>query len=183
MRRIGVDVDGVLADFVQEVTWWANEHVRRAGDPMFRPAAITEFDILKCWGIAHMWGELDRHVSRPGVCLNLNPYEGAKAFLDELRRRADVVIVTSPWKTSPYWMHERRQWLEQKMGYDGEIIFTKLKDLIRVDALIDDHAEHADNFPGPAILLDQTWNQNSKAGIRARDYAHVLQRLETIGLI
>ncbi len=176
-RTIGVDVDGVLADFVAEVLRWSTQYGQ------FRREQITEFDILKCWGIAHLWGDLDRHISRPGVCLGLDPYEGAKAFLDELRKRADVVIVTSPWKSSPFWMHERRQWLQDRMGYDGEIVFTKRKDLIHVEALIDDCAEHVDAFPGTGIVLDQPWNQHSKTGLRVMNYAHALQRLEQIGLI
>jgi 5'(3')-deoxyribonucleotidase len=182
VKRIGVDVDGVLADFVGEVQYWARTSFER-GPGRFKREQITEFDILKCWGIEHLWGELDRYVSRPGVCLGLAPYDGAKEFLAELRKRADVVIVTSPWKTSPYWMHERRQWLERKLNYDGEIIFTKRKDLIRVDALIDDCAEHVDASPGVGVVIDQPWNQQCKTGLRATSLPNAIQRLEQVGLI
>jgi 5'(3')-deoxyribonucleotidase len=183
VRRIGVDVDGVLADFVQAVLQWANTHARRTGEQLFRRDQITEFDILKCWGIPHLWGELDRHISRAGVCAGLLAVDGAKAFLERLQKSADVVIVTSPWKTSPYWMWERRQWLEQKIGFTGEVIFTKRKDLIKVDALIDDCAEHTDTFPGVGVLIDQPWNQHATKSLRAANFDQAIDRLASIGMI
>lgn len=182
MRRIGVDVDGVLADFVEEVLVWANG-CRAAGTPPFRRDQISDFDILKCWGIEHLWGELDRHVSRAGVCAGLNAYDGAKNFLARLQKSAEVVVVTSPWKTSPYWMWERREWLIKKMGFDGEIIFTKRKDLISVDALIDDYAEHTDTFPGVGVLIDQPWNQHATRSLRAANFDQAIDRLAGIGMI
>jgi 5'(3')-deoxyribonucleotidase len=181
-RRILVDVDGVLADFVGPVITWANG-LRRAGEPPFTREGITEFDLLKAWGIAHMWGELDRHVIKPGFCEAIEPYPGAREFLDRLKLVADVVIVTSPWKSSPTWCFERRVWLEKRLGYTGPLVFTKEKHLIKGDMLIDDCAEHTDAFPGVGMLLDQPWNQNATRSLRVANYGQALDRLASIGMV
>lgn len=181
-RRILLDVDGVLADFVGPVISWANG-LRRAGDPPYTRQGITEFDLLKAWGIGHMWGELDRLVVRPGFCDALDPVPGAREFLFDLQQVADVVIVTSPWKSSPTWCFERRNWLEKRLGYTGEVVFTKRKDLVRGDVLIDDAAEHTDTFPGVGLLLDQPWNQHATKSIRVHNFRQAIDRLASIGMI
>lgn len=182
-RRIAVDVDGVLADFVEGVQHWANTYARPAGAPAYRRETITEFNILKSWGIPHLWGELDRFVCKPGFCEGLNPLPNARGFIDRLQESADVVIVTSPWKSSPTWCFERRNWLEKYMGWTGEVIFTKRKDLIRCDALVDDAAEHTDGFPGVGVLLDCPWNQHATRSLRVASLPTAIDRLATIGLI
>lgn len=182
MRRILLDVDGVLADFIGPVVTWANS-LRRAGGPPHTREQITQFDMLKAWGIAHMWGELDRHVVKPGFCEALEPVPGAREFVAALSRTAEVVIVTSPWKTSPTWCFERRNWLEKCMGWTGEVMFTKRKDLVRGDVLIDDAAEHTDAFPGVGLLLDQPWNQHATKSLRVANFGQALDRLASIGMI
>lgn len=182
-RRIGVDVDGVLVDFVEGVLHWANTYARTASMPAFRRETITQFDILKSWDVAHLWGELDRFVCKPGFCAGLSPMAGAKEFLDRLQKTAEVVIVTSPWKTSPTWCYERRNWLEQQLGWTGEVIFTKRKDLIKCDALVDDAADHTDSFPGVGILLDAPWNQHATRSLRVASLTQAIDRLAMIGLL
>ncbi len=182
-RTIAVDVDGILADFVEGAMHWANTYARPAGGASYTREQITEFDILKSWGIGHLWGELDRFVCKPGFCEGLNPLPGAREFLAALGESADVVIVTSPWKSSPTWCYERRNWLEKLMGWTGEVIFTKRKDLIRADALVDDAADHTDNFPGVGVLLDSPWNQHATRSLRVDSLPQAIDRLATIGLI
>jgi 5'(3')-deoxyribonucleotidase len=151
-----VDCDGVLADFVTPVVAWAG--------PDFTRDSISEFDILKAWGIEDRQDELDRHCAQPGWCEALPVYEGAREFVDRLRSRFEVVIVTSPYSNVPTWTSERIAWLRKHFGIPKQdVVFCERKNLVRGAALVDDAIHNLEDFDGHRILIDQPWNRASRS--------------------
>jgi 5'(3')-deoxyribonucleotidase len=109
-------------------------------------------------------------------------YDGAKAFVTELRSFADVVVVTSPYAAVPNWCHQRINWLAEHFGIPKrDVIFAKRKELVAGDCLIDDKVSNVDAFAlaqpnGMGIVFDRPWNRDSKRP-RARSYAEALRMI------
>lgn len=176
-HTIGLDVDGVLADFLGHTI----ATLRRNGFDCPDREGFTEWDIAPQLDpaaavfIAKMW-------RRAGWCVSIPPLEGARAFVDEIRRRGfRVVFITTPMLGAPAWMEERRSWLVDVMGAaDREIVFTHQKDLVRTDRLLDDKFENVKTRDG-GILFLASYNERDAWGDRkysAGSYDEFLKRIK-----
>lgn len=149
-----LDVDGVLADFSGELLRWVG--------PQYTRAQLTEWDLTKALGIENRQHLFDEYASEPGFCESLPVLEGAQDFVEELRKVADVVIVTSPYSAARLWTFERLRWLERHFGISKyDVIFAKRKYLVKGDVMIDDGPHNIDEFVnrgGRGLLIDQPWN-------------------------
>lgn len=134
-HRVLLDCDGVLADFHTPCLAIIN----RLMGTNHTLADVTEWDIFDALRVV---GD-DRRVvydemHQPGFCRSLPVYPGAKEGVDELRKIADVFIVTSP-MAGPQWTHERDQWLMSHFGFTTkQIIHASAKYVCAGDVLIDD---------------------------------------------
>jgi 5'(3')-deoxyribonucleotidase len=164
----------VLADFAFEALKWAEHDLRRR----LPRASITSHDILKAWNVEHAQGSFDAWCSRPGFCENLMVLPGARWFVERLRERYEVVVVTSPYSAAPTWCYERLKWLDVNFGIPKQdVIFAKRKELVEGDALIDDYERNTEAFRGLAILMNQPWNQHVEGQLRAFNYQQALDIL------
>jgi 5'(3')-deoxyribonucleotidase len=114
---------------------------------------------------------VDAHVVKPGFCADITPQPGAREAVTRLSEIGDVYIVTSPWDSSPTWMHERTQWVARHFPNIGRrrVIQTAQKHLIRGDVFVDDKASHVEEWAeawpeGRPILFDMHHNRYPKAG-------------------
>lgn len=73
-----------------------------------------------------------------GFAYYLEPYPGAVECVHQLARDHDVVFVTSQWSKSPYWCYDRTRWLKRYFGDDVKVVFTKHKEYVGGDWLIED---------------------------------------------
>jgi 5'-nucleotidase len=176
-RRILLDVDGVLADFTHMLLNWTNNEYAEA----YTDADIIEFNCFKALGIPSAWPAFNAHVSKVGVCYGIPVREGAQAFVNSLRKFADVVIVTSLYTGAPFWINERIEWLEDHFEIDAkDVVFTGRKELVAGDLLIDDALHNVGrNHYARSILIDQPWNNDPEPPpkryyMRARDLDHAL---------
>lgn len=177
-KKINIDCDGVLCDFVSETINWAKD---KRENCTFEN--ITDFNILKAWGIPELWGDLHKHMSQKGICANFGVLPGAQEFVQELRKYGEIVVVTSPFKNAPYWFIEREEWLEKHFGFSkNDIIFSHNKNRIVGDILIDDAAHNIEEWNGTGILLDCPWNKNCSKGIRCFNYDEILEKVKELVL-
>lgn len=174
--RILLDVDGVLADFPSAALRWLNTG---RGPSAFTLDQIDQHDILKAFKLEDLQERFDQWCIDTDVCRHLPVYEGAQAFVKELRKLGELVIVTSPYGAVPAWMHQRLGWLREHFGIDKrDVVFCKRKELVRGHVLIDDKLENCEAFAGSAqhrsaLVFDRPWNRSGKLP-RARGYAEVL---------
>lgn len=159
--RILVDVDGVLADFV-------NGALHHVGGRL-REHEITAYDMVSLMTKTEV--EAFRSIATtPGFCYGLKPYAGAREALDRLRKDHDVRIVTAPFKGSRTWHDERLSWLRDKMGVDEDhVIFAskKEKPFIGGHVLIEDHGPTLEEWQKEqvrtsGILIRRPWNQGTE---------------------
>lgn len=150
-----IDVDEVLADF--------SGGVQKLVDA---PLNTTEWDFF---------GGMDpdvresamRLIDAPGFCRDLDVLPGAQEGVERLRSLGcEIVAVTSPWKTSPTWCHERAAWLEKHFGIK-DVIHTDRKFLVQGNFFLDDRPTHvvrwaAANLGGRAMLWSSKFNANER---------------------
>jgi 5'(3')-deoxyribonucleotidase len=176
-RRVWLDCDGILAEFVPAYLALVTEHTGR----VHRPEDVTAFELHKCVTTKEednfIWQNL---IDRPGFITNMVDIPGAAEAVAELRIIAKVGCLTSP-HLGPFWMHERAQWLLARGFSKRDIIFASDKSHVRGDVLIDDRKDNCidwakANPSGFAILMDCPWNQGSAPYcIRARGWPEVVR--------
>lgn len=193
-----LDCDGPLADFtgaylqafeeetglkatLEDVTGW---HIHSCD---FFENAAREMKIKP----SELRKRCDAHVSRPGFCYAIRPYDYAISRVSRLQEMAEVIVVTSPWDSSPTWMHERTLWLKKHYGVPRtHVIHAAQKHLIWGDVFVDDKPEHVDAWHerwgvvsdrgrGRAVLFDMHHNRSLNHPLRG-SWEHVIAHLEDI---
>lgn len=163
--RVLIDCDGVLANFVSAIG--LKEHPE-------------SWDIFSD-GLS--WAAVNTIVCQEDFCYKINPYDGAYSFLKSFK---DPYIVTSPWSSSTYWMHERYRWLTRKMGVVKErIVITSAKHLCKGDYLIDDYYENiiswCEEWPESTGILFGKYDMNITLpdnAVRLHTYEEVIKYVD-----
>lgn len=168
--RVGVDVDGVLADMMTPLfevmnrlfgTAYTVEHMEDwTVDPLIPEGRADEF-----------WREL----GKPGLHARLLPYPGAVEGMRALGDAADVYIVTSYLHGAETWVHERDAWLAEHFGIPrAKIVHTRAKYTFYGRVLVDDKPENViewqtEHPSGAGVLWSQPYNRrNDDPRIRHR---------------
>ncbi len=174
--RILLDCDGVLADFPSAALRYINGRAGRE----YLLGDIEEHDILKALCLTHWQDDFDRWCSETDVCREIEPYDGARAFVDALREIGELVIVTSPYGAVPAWQHSRLWWLKKHFAIEKrDVVFCKRKDLVRGSVLIDDKIENVEAFDALAgqtgLLFSRPWNASAAHHTRVDSYRGALK--------
>ncbi|MEX2421362.1 MAG: hypothetical protein WD670_06030 [Actinomycetota bacterium] len=159
--RLGIDLDGVVADFN---AGWMRAYNDEFGaeltpdqvqmwDGLFSLTHFEDMDAFWVWAQGHGGGSVFRH---------LEPYPGAIDTLRELNREGhDIVILTA----KPDWaVHDTLEWLADHRVPTREIHFLHDKWRIDCDVYLDDspytvegYAEHRTD--GEVCRFVRPWNE------------------------
>lgn len=161
-RRVGIDVDGVLADLLTPLLTIASELLQR--EVYVSHLQSWDLDDLFLGDDAALLPELWRRAGAPGFCRDLRPYEGAVEGVAALREAgADIFVVTSPLHDAPTWTHDREHWLREHFQiHRHHINHVHEKYTFAGGMLVDDKPENIERWAaeheGVAVLWDQPWN-------------------------
>jgi 5'(3')-deoxyribonucleotidase len=182
-KRVLVDVDEVLADFCTPAIAFVQE----------RFGLTLELAKLENWDLfytltAKQRETFDIEFYQQGRCASLSVFPGVEEAIEALREHAEVVAVTRPPRNSRHWVHERTEWLIDRLGFDHDsIIHTKAKHMVMGSMLIDDSLENvtrwqAEHPQGLGLLwaLPNTEYLTQCEGFRVRTWAEVLERLKAL---
>lgn len=164
--RILLDADGVIADFLTEALRVINKKSKRKGKERFTEQHVTQWDICKSVGMPEMWAEIHKAARKPGFCKKISPYPHAKQGVNLLKEMGEVFVVTSPLST-PYWTHERGEWLKEHFEIEKpNVVHTEAKHIIVGDVLIDDKFENIESWVnhheyGLGLLWDAPYNRSA----------------------
>lgn len=143
MKRVLLDVDGVLSDFVGSWIKLLNAHFDRS----WTHADVTHFDVCESLDIpVDQRGDAKRLISEfPNFAATHDVLPGAIEGVFWLQHVADVYIVTSPWNSHPTWTSDREKWLKKYFGiHHDRVVHTSAKHVVSGDILVDDKTSTLD---------------------------------------
>lgn len=152
--RLGIDLDGVVADFN---AGWIRLH-RDEFDSDLVPEMVQTWDGLhEIGGFADMrafWRWARGNADRPSIFRHLDPYTGALEALHELDSAGHQIVVIT---TKPRWARvDTLRWLADHEFPTGEIHITGKKHRIECDVYLDD---------SPHVLPDLVRHRGGEATI------------------
>lgn len=177
--RVLLDVDGVLADFLEA----SLTVIKNLSGKTYTIDDFKTWDLFETVPRAFEQPFYDA-VNRPGWCRALQVYPGAIEGVRALRQVSDLYVVTSPLNHVPTWTHEREAWLHEHFGIPHkQVVHTSAKYLCLGDLLIDDRPANIEKWEaehpnGRGLLWDQPYNHGSNAGIRVKDWNDVQKFVE-----
>lgn len=178
--RVGVDVDGVLADLLTPAFALMNDGFGLAVTPGHMTS--WEFEGLIPEAVR---GEYWRRLGAPGyVHDHLRPLPGAVEGVALLAERFEVYVVTSYLHDAETWVHERDAWVMEHFKIPrSRMVHTRAKYVFHGAALIDDKPQNVEEwraeFPhGAGILWAQPYNAEYSAGYRTSDWREAIEWIE-----
>lgn len=163
------DADGVLLDFLTPALAVAEKAIYAAtgAQTILTPETLNTWDIFDVIGKQYEDACYVEY-EKPGFCESIRPYPEAVLGMKEMRKIADVVVVTSPIH-SPTWCHERLASLREHFHiHRKDVIFTSRKELVLGRMLIDDRTANVEKWAeahyhdqGQGVLWSQPYNADS----------------------
>lgn len=160
MKRVLLDVDGVLANFIQATL----NSLVQLGGPEVHHEDIKTWNMFS--SLPSGWEDgLLAEWHRSGWCRDIPLYAGAQEGVMKVREHAKVLFVTTAMEEAPHWMWEREQWLRDHFNAGPrDVVFTAAKYAIGGDLFADDKTanviEWATEYPTKiAVLWDSPTNR------------------------
>jgi 5'(3')-deoxyribonucleotidase len=168
---IGIDMDGVIVDFIGRLLeTYAQKHGRK-----FTPDDVHEHSLRKVFG-SEQYARMAAIFNQSGFFSWLHPYSGAIGTVEMLLDAGhDIEIISSPTTVhaaagnnyiNGLVAAEKIDWISRHLPrLSTKVTITKRKEMMRVDVLVDD-ADHnvlpwCQAHPdGTAVLVAQPWNRS-----------------------
>src|SRR3990167_2542237 len=140
MKRVLVDCDGVLADFISRVC----ETIEFHGGGKFMPDQVTEFNFAKALQLGPFLASAVKKTisNEPGWWSSLRPFPEAVDGVARLQEIAEVYVITAPWNSCKTWLHDREAWLKKHFGIPhSHVLVGSAKHLVSGDLFVDDKTD------------------------------------------
>jgi len=169
-----LDMDDVLAQCMQRLIELVNERFSLS----IKKEEVRDFYLEK--EVQRIrpeltWQEICAPLREPDFFRNLDIMDGAQEGVERLSKLGEVVIVTSTpvALTGANAFTDKFLWLEANFPSrftEKDIIFTKRKELVTGDVLIDDAPHNVAVYPGKAIIFSAPWNRHLFGRPRAENW-------------
>ena len=152
MKRILVDMDGVIADVYPR---FFELYEQETGNKK----TMGEIIGLK---EGEAFPELYRWVETPGFFRNIPVIPDSQRVLKLLNETYEIIVVSMATEF-PASLTDKQLWLNDHFPFISwrQVIFCGNKSLIPADLMIDDHFKNLDNFKGETIMFIQPHNINN----------------------
>ena len=159
---IGLDVDGVIADFVGKVLYYQNSIFKTN----FKHSDITSYHIESIIGATNLETIL-KVMETNQDCKYFDLIPGALELVSFLKQLGKVVFVTAPCTRYRAWADDRLFWLNKHFSAKRhDVISISDKTLFIGNILIDDSSANINSWLSTnrtAIKVSQPWNQEPKS--------------------
>lgn len=153
MKRIAVDMDGVLADVVQQFIrlYEKDFGIRKTLQEI---KGLPEYE-------AFPHGR--KHVFSEGFFRTAPVMPSSQRVLEMLNKKFEIFIVSAATEF-PQSLAEKQAWLNEFFPFITwqQMVFCGLKTVIKADIMIDDHLKNLDHFQGQTFLFTQPHNALNK---------------------
>lgn len=167
MKRIAVDMDGVLSDTVEQFINWEERETgrRKSMDEIVGKPEIEAFPNSR------------KYVFTPGFFRTATVVKDSQEILLGLYNKYEVYIVSAATEF-PQSLAEKMEWLNEFFPFIPwqRIVLCGSKEIVRADIMIDDHFKNLDHFKGEtSILFTQPHNVFADNGPhkRVRDWLEI----------
>ncbi|HEV8283216.1 MAG TPA: 5'(3')-deoxyribonucleotidase [Chitinophagaceae bacterium] len=159
MERIAIDMDGVLADVVEQFFLYDEKDFgkrKTIEEIIGRPESIS---FPKC----------REYVYTKGFFRYAPVMKESREILSELNKRYEIFIVSAAMEF-PQSLSEKHEWLNEHFPFITwqQIVFCGSKTIVEADMMIDDHFKNLDHFKGATFLFSQPHNLLQNAGRHKR---------------
>jgi 5'(3')-deoxyribonucleotidase len=181
-----IDADGVLVDFTKTTL----DIVQDLTGVRVDPKSITTWEVFERLPVELQARKEEVYdiIRGEGVCRAMAALECAEAGLDSISGIADITVVTSPFRPSRTWVHERDEWLWERFPYLSGVIHTKHKHMVHGDVFVDDKKRHVDawraywDFHGhPGDVFTGIWWNNAAGLEEAARWNKLYDIIEELG--
>lgn len=152
MKRILVDMDGVLADVYPRFFELYEEEtgLKKTMDGLI---GLKEGEAFP---------ELYRWVETPGFFRTIPVMPGSQRVLKLLNETYEILVISMATEF-PTSLTDKQLWINDHFPFISwkQVIFCGNKKLIPADLMIDDHFKNLDNFDGETIMFIQPHNINN----------------------
>jgi 5'(3')-deoxyribonucleotidase len=152
MKRILVDMDGVLADVY---TRFFNLYEEETG-------LKKTMDNLIGLKEGEAFPELYRWIETPGFFRTIPVMPDSQRVLNLLNKYYEILVVSMATEF-PASLTDKQLWMNDNFPFISwkQVVFCGNKSLIPADLMIDDHFKNLDNFEGETIMFIQPHNINN----------------------
>lgn len=150
---IRVDVDGVLRDIITPTLKIYRQFYNES--KIIKPGHIKEFNLNRYLPEVNNWENFFVAFGNE-IFLKGLPYPGATSFMKKLNKHFDIAIVSHQFRGVEMYT---TSWLQYYQIPYNHIVFTKDKEIINSDILIDDAIHNLEKAKIP-ICIKRPWNQD-----------------------
>lgn len=180
---IGIDVDGVLADFNPA---YIDLIIDVHGEDLFpsRPFAIPTWDYPEFYGYStEVMHEVWKEIAQPELDFfrGLVAYPGAEKFIEELNNQDNVYYITT--RPGVCAKVQTEQWLLEHGANNPTVLISKEKQHVcrglKVDTFLDDKASTCAMvvpYVPYTFMLEQTWNYEVAGVQRVKTLTEFLKK-------
>jgi 5'-nucleotidase len=152
MKRILVDMDGVLADVYSR---FIELHEEETGHRKTIDEIIGRLE-------GEVFPNLNKWVKTPGFFRSMPVIPDSQRVLRKLNDKFDIVVISMATEF-PDSLTDKQLWLAEHFPYISwkQLVLCGNKNLIKADIMIDDHCKNLDSFKGETIIFSQPHNIQS----------------------
>lgn len=171
MRRIAIDMDEVIADFIPK-------HLALFNQKYNENIALEDLRGKKLKELRpELEAEITNFIKEPNYFRDLDVIKDSQAVIEELNQYYEIFITTAAMEF-PTSFTAKYDWLKEHFSFlnDMNFVFCGDKSIINADYLIDDNIRHFKRFSGQGILFTAPHNIHETRYVRvnnwkeARDY-------------
>ena len=159
MKRISVDMDGVLADVYSQ---FIKMHAAEFGQTVSAAEINGRPE-------AEVFPNERKYVNSSGFFRDAPIMENSQRILEALNKKYKIFIVSAAMEF-PNSLSEKQSWLAEHFPFISwqQMVFCGSKEIIKADIMIDDHFKNLNFFSGETILFTQPHNIFTDAGQHKR---------------
>ncbi len=168
MKRIAIDMDEVIADFIpKQLALFNRDYNDNITLEDLRGKKLRELR-------PHLEKEIMNYFEDPSFFRDLQVMEDSQQVIRELSERYEIFITTAAMEV-PASFTAKYEWLKEHFGFlnDMNFVFCGDKSIIHADYLIDDNARHFKRFCGQGILFTAPHNIHETGYVRVNNWKEV----------
>lgn len=168
MKRIAIDMDEVIADFV-------TKHLHLYNTNFNDTVSFEDIKGTRLWKLkSHLSKEILDFVDDPNFFRDLLVMKDSQEVIKALSEYYEIFITTAAME-HPTSFTAKYEWLKEHFSFlpDRNFVFCGDKSIIHADYLIDDSVRHFQNFSGQGILFTAAHNVNETGYVRVNNWQEV----------